>query len=69
MKKEIMTPENPRWIEFTNRLGGEEGCDFRDPKKGEPMFSTGVQIDGNNWLSEKPSPVPPENNEPKSVLV
>jgi hypothetical protein len=26
----LMTPEHPRWAEFTNRLGGPEGCDFRE---------------------------------------
>lgn len=25
-----MTPEHPRWEEFCERLGGPEGCDFRE---------------------------------------
>lgn len=29
MKKEIMTPDHPRWKEFYERLEGEEGCNFR----------------------------------------
>jgi hypothetical protein len=27
---EILIPEHPRWEEFTSRLGGPEGCNFRD---------------------------------------
>ena len=27
----IMTPADPRWREFANRLAGPEGCDFKEP--------------------------------------
>ena len=33
LEKEIMTPENERWDEFTSRLEGEEGCDFKEKEK------------------------------------
>lgn len=28
--KTVMTPEHPRWREFADRLGGPEGCDFKN---------------------------------------
>lgn len=30
---EILTPESPRWGEFTERLGGPEGCNFTEDGK------------------------------------
>ncbi|HYA01973.1 MAG TPA: hypothetical protein VEI04_02535 [Syntrophobacteria bacterium] len=29
MKGEMLTPEHPLWDEFSHRLAGPEGCDFR----------------------------------------
>lgn len=29
MKKQLMTPDNPRWEEFISRLEGPEGCNFQ----------------------------------------
>ena len=29
---EVLTPDHPRWAEFVERLGGEEGCNFREDK-------------------------------------
>jgi hypothetical protein len=29
MKGEVLTPEHPLWGEFSRRLSGPEGCDFR----------------------------------------
>jgi hypothetical protein len=31
----ILTPEQPRWREFADRLAGPEGCDFQQNRKGE----------------------------------
>lgn len=28
----MITPTHPRWKEFTDRLGGPEGCNFREVK-------------------------------------
>lgn len=30
---EIMTPDNPRWKEFMERLEGPEGCNFRESEE------------------------------------
>lgn len=37
MAKEIMKPDNKRWKEFTERLEGSEGCNFRLKDKNDPM--------------------------------
>ena len=37
---EVMWPGNPRWREFTERLDGPEGCDFRQLDPGDPMSIT-----------------------------
>ena len=29
MKKQLMTPDNPHWEEFIDRLEGPEGCNFQ----------------------------------------
>jgi Protein of unknown function (DUF2695) len=31
----VMTTEHRRWSEFEDRLGGPEGCDFREDADGE----------------------------------
>ena len=31
----VMTIDHPRWDEFEERLGGPEGCDFREDDDGE----------------------------------
>lgn len=33
---ETMTPDNPRWKEFAERLEGTEGCNFREKEEGNP---------------------------------
>jgi hypothetical protein len=33
---EIMTPDNPRWEEFAEKLEGPEGCDFKEKEAGNP---------------------------------
>ena len=35
---DIMTVRNDRWKEFTSRLGGPEGCNFREDEKGIMKF-------------------------------
>lgn len=40
MVKEIMKPSNKRWEEFTRRLEGPEGCDFKLKDKNDPMSFT-----------------------------
>ena len=35
-----MTPANKRWEEFTERLVGEEGCDFKDGDNSNPALPT-----------------------------
>lgn len=35
---EILTPEHPRWDEFTEKLSGEEGCNFRE-KDGRTIWN------------------------------
>ena len=37
---EVMWPGNPRWHEFTERLDGPEGCDFREQEPGNVMSIT-----------------------------
>lgn len=32
---ELMTPSNPRWEEFCDRLAGEEGCNFHETIPGD----------------------------------
>lgn len=39
-KTEVMTPDSPRWEEFTKRLAGPEGCDF---KREDPEDSSSLQ--------------------------
>ena len=40
MAKEIMKPNNKRWKEFTKRLEGSEGCNFKLKDKNDPMSFT-----------------------------
>jgi len=35
---DIMTPQYPRWTEFIERLGGPEGCDFKENEEGETTW-------------------------------
>jgi hypothetical protein len=35
LKLGVMTTDHPRWGEFEKRLGGPEGCDFREDQSGE----------------------------------
>jgi len=37
---EIMTPDHPRWNEFTARLQGPEGCNFHEKEPGNPESMT-----------------------------
>jgi hypothetical protein len=40
MKLQIMTTKHPRWNEFTQRLGGPEGCNFHDdPATGQMAWT------------------------------
>lgn len=41
---EIMTPTNPRWDEFTEKLGGEDGCNFRE-KDGKTIWTCNGEKD------------------------
>jgi hypothetical protein len=38
--KEVMTPENERWRDFVEKLGGKEGCNFEEKTKGYPNSVT-----------------------------
>lgn len=40
MNKEILTPDHIRWQEFTEILGGEQYCNFREEIKGDPASIT-----------------------------
>jgi hypothetical protein len=41
MKKQLMTPGNPRWEEFIGRLEGPEGCNFQaEYDEGEVIVDT-----------------------------
>lgn len=40
MSDNIMTVDHPRWNEFTERLGGPDGCNFRYKAPGDPRSAT-----------------------------
>jgi len=35
----IMTPGHPQWEEFCKRLGGPEGCNFREDERGKTIWT------------------------------
>jgi len=35
----MMTPEHPQWREFCERLGGPDGCNFREDESGETIWN------------------------------
>ena len=39
-KLELMSPDNPRWEEFMERLIGPEGCDFKQKEPNNPKTAT-----------------------------
>jgi hypothetical protein len=41
----MLTPTHLRWKEFTQRLGGPEGCNFRDGKNGLAIWNCGGRRD------------------------
>lgn len=43
--KEIMNPDHPRWDEFCERLGGPEGCDFKEDKDGKITWKCAGKTD------------------------
>ena len=42
---EILTPGHPKWVEFCDRLGGPEFCDFRDTESGGITFNCSGETD------------------------
>ena len=40
----MLTPTHPRWREFTQRLGGPEGCNFRE-EAGQMKWKCGGRHD------------------------
>jgi hypothetical protein len=34
--RELMSLSHPRWEEFVERLSGQEGCNFRERRPGDP---------------------------------
>ena len=37
-RKDVMTPDHPRWEEFCERLEGPEGCNFRRKRDGNTTW-------------------------------
>jgi len=45
MEKEILTPDHKRWEEFTERLEGKEGCNYKEGINGD-LQSVTWECDG-----------------------